>query len=102
MVIFDTSWNPAHDLQAIYRAYRYGQKKSVFVYRLLASGSMEEKIYKRQVDRLSLAARVLDDQMPDNHFTAAEKAELLMLPQAGDMASVEHIVQVLNDCVTQC
>ena len=35
--------------QAIFRSYRYGQTKSVFVYRLLASGSMEEKIYKKAV-----------------------------------------------------
>ena len=37
--------------QAIYRVYRYGQEKNVFVYRLLSSGSMEEKIYKKQVTK---------------------------------------------------
>jgi hypothetical protein len=37
--------------QAIYRVYRYGQTKNVFVYRLLSSGSMEEKIYKKQVTK---------------------------------------------------
>ena len=49
VVLFDSSLNPVHDLQAIYRAYRYGQKKDVYVYRLLSRGSMEEKIYRSQV-----------------------------------------------------
>ena len=49
VVLFDSSFNPVHDLQAIYRSFRYGQKKDVFVYRLLSRGSMEEKIYRAQV-----------------------------------------------------
>ena len=44
VIIMDASWNPVHDLQAIYRAYRYGQQKTVFVYRLIAAQSMEEKV----------------------------------------------------------
>ena len=48
VVVFDSSWNPANDLQAIFRCYRYGQKKNTFIYRFLAAGSMEEKIYKLQ------------------------------------------------------
>ena len=49
IVIFDTSWNPVNDLQALHRSYRYGQTKNVYVYRLLVRGSMEEKIYKKQI-----------------------------------------------------
>jgi hypothetical protein len=41
--------DPAHDLQAIDRAYRFGQTRDVFVYRLLGAGSIEELIYARQV-----------------------------------------------------
>lgn len=59
VVLFDSSWNPTHDLQAIFRCYRYGQQRPVFVYRLLAAGSMEEKIYKKQVAKQALAARVV-------------------------------------------
>ncbi|KAH0833982.1 RAD26-like SNF2 family DNA-dependent ATPase [Lanmaoa asiatica] len=45
VVIFD----PAHDLQAMDRAYRFGQTRDVHVYRLLGAGSVEELIYARQL-----------------------------------------------------
>lgn len=63
VVLFDCSWNPAHDLQAISRAYRYGQSRNVFVYRLMASATMEEKIYRRQVNKQMLSSRVIDNEM---------------------------------------
>ncbi|KAK0463087.1 RAD26-like SNF2 family DNA-dependent ATPase [Desarmillaria tabescens] len=49
VVIFDPNWNPAHDLQAMDRAFRLGQTRDVEVYRLLGGGSLEEQIYGRQL-----------------------------------------------------
>ncbi|KIK94177.1 hypothetical protein PAXRUDRAFT_784462 [Paxillus rubicundulus Ve08.2h10] len=52
VVIFgkhDPKFNPAHDLQAMDRAYRFGQTRDVHVYRLLGAGSIEELIYARQL-----------------------------------------------------
>ena len=51
----DPSWNPAKDAQAVDRAYRVGQKNDVVVYRLNTCGTVEEKIYRKQVFKTSLS-----------------------------------------------
>lgn len=43
-IIYDPSWNPAEDSQAVDRCYRIGQEKQVSVYRLIAAGTVEEKV----------------------------------------------------------
>lgn len=71
-VIFDVSWNPSHDLQAIYRIFRYGQTRPVFIYRLISFGTMENKIYDRQIIKQSLAGRVIDEQQINRHFKQSD------------------------------
>ncbi|RMC19079.1 hypothetical protein DUI87_03683 [Hirundo rustica rustica] len=49
VILFDPTWNPANDLQAIDRAYRIGQHRAVKVFRLISLGTVEEIMYLRQV-----------------------------------------------------
>ena len=48
-ITVDPAWNPAVDNQAVDRAYRIGQRRNVVVYRLITCGTIEEKIYRKQV-----------------------------------------------------
>jgi superfamily II DNA or RNA helicase len=60
VIIFDPWWNPAVEQQAIDRAHRIGQDKAVFVYRLVAAGTVEEKM-----DELKARKRALADSLFD-------------------------------------
>ena len=44
MIMFDCDWNPAIDKQAMSRVWREGQKRPVFIYRLIAEGRVEDAI----------------------------------------------------------
>jgi SNF2 family DNA or RNA helicase len=55
VILYDPWWNPAVEAQAIDRAHRIGQTKPVFVHRLIARGTIEEKILSLQDKKRSLA-----------------------------------------------
>lgn len=80
LFLFDSSWNPASDLQAMARVWRDGQKKEVFIYRLLTAGSIEEKIFQRQIMKGEVAALVSKSGDGESRcFTAKELKELFVL-----------------------
>jgi superfamily II DNA or RNA helicase len=59
VIHYDPWWNPAAENQATDRAWRIGQDKPVFVYRLIAKGTLEEKIQELQRTKAGLAGAVL-------------------------------------------
>ncbi|VDN07262.1 unnamed protein product [Thelazia callipaeda] len=79
VVIFDPDWNPSVDIQARERAWRIGQERNVTIYRFLTGGTIEEKIYHRQVFKLFLSNRVLVDPRQRRFFKTNELHELFCL-----------------------
>ncbi|KAF3939370.1 hypothetical protein ABW19_dt0207614 [Dactylella cylindrospora] len=67
IIIFDPDWNPSNDTQARERSWRLGQKNEVRIYRLLCRGTIEEKIYQRQLYKQFLTKKILED--PDQRRT---------------------------------
>ncbi len=68
-------WNPAVEEQATDRAYRIGQKKNVHVIKILAKGTIEEKIYRLQKKKQKLADSVIASQT--DFLSMLSTAELL-------------------------
>jgi hypothetical protein len=62
VIVLDVGWNPVHAAQAVCRVYRFGQRKPVFIYRMVASNTMEEIIYEREVLKRGLADTVVEQQ----------------------------------------
>lgn len=73
VIVFDPDWNPAVDSQAQERVWRIGQgSKSVVVYRLICKGTLEEKVYKRQIFKHFLAEKILADSLVQKVFKAQD------------------------------
>ncbi|GEN28068.1 hypothetical protein HVA01_17140 [Halovibrio variabilis] len=64
VIHYDPWWNPAVEAQATGRAHRIGQQNPVFVYKLVASGTVEERIMALQTHKADLASSIL---APETH-----------------------------------
>jgi SNF2 family DNA or RNA helicase len=62
VILYDPWWNPAVEAQAIDRTHRIGQRNQVMAYRLLARGTVEEKIRALQREKAALAAAVVQEE----------------------------------------
>ncbi|KAK7753462.1 DNA repair protein rhp26 [Diatrype stigma] len=79
VIIFDPDWNPSTDVQARERAWRLGQKKEVTIYRLMTAGTIEEKIYHRQIFKQFLSNKVLKDPKQRTTFQLHDLHDLFTL-----------------------
>jgi DNA excision repair protein ERCC-6 len=82
VIIYDPDWNPSTDIQARERAWRLGQKREVEIYRLMTAGTIEEKIYHRQIFKQFLTNKILRDPKQRQTFQLRDLHDLFTLGEA--------------------
>ncbi len=78
LVLFDPDWNPAVDKQAAARVWRDHQTKKCYIYRFLSTGTIEEKIFQRQLSKEGLQS-IVDDKTEVNSLSSKELRNLFQL-----------------------
>lgn len=77
VVFYDHDWNPSNDNQAQDRAHRKGQLQPVTIFKLIAKGTIEEKILARQMEKTNAAQQIIS--VDSDGFKNITKAEILDL-----------------------
>ncbi|SGY44286.1 BQ5605_C001g00138 [Microbotryum silenes-dioicae] len=82
-------WNPASDMQALARVWRDGQKKNCFVYRFVATGTVEEKselcshFFQRQSHKQNLSSCVVDSNEDiERHYSGDNLRQLFQYKES--------------------
>jgi superfamily II DNA or RNA helicase len=77
VILFDPWWNPAVEAQAIDRTHRIGQDKTVLAFRLVSTGTVEERILELQERKRSLVTEILEEEAFNRTLTKDDFAYLL-------------------------
>ncbi|PJF20090.1 CHD family protein [Paramicrosporidium saccamoebae] len=93
VIIYDSDWNPQNDLQAMARAHRIGQTRSVNIYRLVSKNSVEETILERAKQKM-----VLDHLVIQSMDTSAKMARSRDTGSFGDGKKItrEELQEILK------
>ncbi|PCH43504.1 hypothetical protein WOLCODRAFT_164492 [Wolfiporia cocos MD-104 SS10] len=76
LCLIDSDWNPSHDLQSMARIHRDGQKRPVFIYRFLTAGTIDEKIYQRQVTKIGLSNSLMGNGTSESKSDSFTRKDL--------------------------
>lgn len=79
LVLFDPDWNPACDKQAMARVWRDGQKRRVFEYRFFGTGSIEEKVFQRQLSKEGLQGGLFEAELAVQSVSTDDLRDLFSL-----------------------
>lgn len=97
IILYDIDWNPSFDLQSMARIWRDGQKKPANVYRLLTVGTIEEKIFQRQLDKQNLGSAV-GRVGGETQFSISELRDIFRL-QTQTLSSTHDAIKC--DCLSR-
>ncbi|KAL9822217.1 DNA excision repair protein ERCC-6-like 2 isoform 2-T3 [Geothlypis trichas] len=99
VILFDPTWNPANDLQAIDRAYRIGQHRAVKVFRLISLGTVEELMYLRQVYKQQLHCAVIGTENARRYFEAVQGSK----EHQGELFGIHNLFKLRThgSCLTK-
>ncbi|NXC33094.1 ER6L2 protein, partial [Campylorhamphus procurvoides] len=99
VILFDPTWNPANDLQAIDRAYRIGQYRAVKVFRLISLGTVEEMMYLRQVYKQQLHCAVVGSENAKRYFEAVQGSK----EHQGELFGIHNLfkLRIHGSCLTK-
>lgn len=88
--LMEPDWNPSVDTQAAGRVWRQGQSKTVYIYRIVMNGTVEESMIQRQSTKKRLGAVIGDAPIEDAELSSIQNAasfKQLILPISNDTAT---------------
>ncbi|KAL7120368.1 hypothetical protein ACP275_02G118400 [Erythranthe tilingii] len=101
VVLLDTVWNPSVEKQAISRAYRIGQKRVVYVYRLFTSGT-EVRQYSQQAYKERISQLIFADVDDDGEIYRSDKSKMVREDKVLDaMAGIEGFGDIFEKIIHQ-
>jgi SNF2 family DNA or RNA helicase len=96
LVMVDVAWNPATDRQAMARVWRDGQSRTCHIYRLVLSGSLEEKILQRQLMKEEVSASIVNEDSSAVRSFSADELKRLFEPAAREALGTCETYRVIS------
>ncbi|KAL3232184.1 DNA repair and recombination protein RDH54 [Nakaseomyces bracarensis] len=101
LILFDNDWNPAIDFQAMSRIHREGQKRPCFIYRLVTTGCIDEKILQRQLMKHNLSKKFLENSSNESQSKAND--DLFDKQDLKDLFTIrQHTKSNTHDLICNC
>ena len=101
VIFLESDWNPFVDLQAMDRAHRIGQTKTVNVYRLVTTGTIEEKIMELQRRKMATSDAVVNSDNSTIYSNGTDKLLDIFTCRSGGSGSMtdDNVLSYLDDNV---